>query len=707
MSYGSYSVTPVSAQTSERPSLALDLSPAITQNLQSTKVSDKIIGVKTLLAVMSKGEDVSGFFPLVVQEITSDNETLRHLSYVYLVHYASVDSDSALMSVNTFQRSLTDSDPIVRALSLKVLSSIQNPEIIGIIMEAASACSLDLSPYVRKAAALALVKIFEIDQTLIDSILRILERLLNDQSVITISGALYALNCISFDNDSFIHPIFRTLCRILHKLDPWGATIALRILTRYSRRNFEKPSGSSDWFNDEEDEKPIDQDLDLLIKSVQPLLHSLTPSVTLAAASLLFYCAPPLKMQLIAKPLIRLVYSDYATSYAGLMAISSFVSMNPDPFVPHVRHFFITYDDPFHVKKLKLQVLSQLARPSNSDILIKELAQHINDPCKEVAAEAVKAIGRTASLAGESSMNCIDVIVKMLNSPSQIVMCQAAQVLCMLLRPYPKEVEQKDSEDVFGSSSLIDQNDVVSVLKALLRVYNKIEEPDTKAAMISLFGDKATLIPLQACEVLRISASKFTELPPQIKMQSLNLGAKVLCIKPKEMVDLVRYIFTLGFYDLDIDIRDKARLFHSLISAKSESEYILQLRKHINDIVFPKKPVVVWNGDVVKAEEIQAGSFSQLFGKILSRNSQVVDWVDPNDLPESTVRDEEAEDNEQKIVTISAKSFEEEEDFESFLGGSSTKQESKLKRKLELPKQEEEDMNEESKDESDLDNFFN
>ena len=74
MSYEAYTNPAITTNAeNEKKSTSLDVGPTITKNLQSTKVSDKIAGLKQLLAMMSKGEDVSEFFPLVVQEITSDD----------------------------------------------------------------------------------------------------------------------------------------------------------------------------------------------------------------------------------------------------------------------------------------------------------------------------------------------------------------------------------------------------------------------------------------------------------------------------------------------------------------------------------------------------------------------------------------------------------------------------------------------------------
>lgn len=646
MSYESYTSPAISNSTTEdlKKSADLELFPTITKNLQSTKPADKITGIKTLLAVLSKGEDVSSFFPLVVQEITSEDETIRHLSYIYLVHYAENDPDSALMSVNTFQRSLTDSDPIVRAMALKILSSIRNTEIIEIVLDSVTRCALDLSPYVRKAAALAVVKINETSPDYIDELIPIIQRLLNDQSLVTISGALYAADKVCPDRDILIHPIFRTLCLALNRIDPWAQTIALHMLQRYSRRNFPKPSGTADWFSDDEEGQLLDPDLELLIKSVQPLLFSITPCVVIAAASLFFYVAPPLKIPLIAKPLIRLLYVDSATAYTALLTIASLVADNAEPFIPHIRHFFLFDDEPIFVQKLKLQVLSQLARPSNSDILMRELSQYIYDANNDIATEAVKAIGRTASLAGDSSITCIDVIVKMLTSPVATVVNQAARVLSLLLRPLPRAVQDKDeADDLFGSSAPMDKEDVIAILKKLLKVFTKITDTETKACLMSIVGDKAELIPEYAHEVLRRVTAEFTSQDPCVRMAAIELAAKVLYVRPKEAVDLVRYCLTLGFYDQNINVRDRARLVHSLLTANTTQQYIIDVRKTPKKFVLPEKNDVYWGVDAIKASYLELGTISQILGKAISKSSVVVPWVDESLLPEKNPRDEPAE----------------------------------------------------------------
>ena len=86
---------------------------------------------------------------------------IRKLVYIFLLRYAESDPDLALLSINTFQRDLADHNPLIRAMALRVLSGINIPMILNIVILAVKKCAADPSPYVRKAAAFALIKCYK------------------------------------------------------------------------------------------------------------------------------------------------------------------------------------------------------------------------------------------------------------------------------------------------------------------------------------------------------------------------------------------------------------------------------------------------------------------------------------------------------------------------------------------------------------------
>jgi len=58
------------------------------------------------LQLISKGRNVSSFFPDVVKNVVSKHPDVRKLVYIYLVRYAEEEPDIALLSINSFQKVL-------------------------------------------------------------------------------------------------------------------------------------------------------------------------------------------------------------------------------------------------------------------------------------------------------------------------------------------------------------------------------------------------------------------------------------------------------------------------------------------------------------------------------------------------------------------------------------------------------------------------
>jgi AP-3 complex subunit beta len=110
--------------------------------------------------MISKGRNVSEYFAQVVKNVAAPSLEVRKLVYIYLLRYAEAEPDLVLLSINTFQRDLADSSPLIRAMALRVLSGIHVPTIASLVVLAIKKCASDPSPYVRKAAALSIPKCY-------------------------------------------------------------------------------------------------------------------------------------------------------------------------------------------------------------------------------------------------------------------------------------------------------------------------------------------------------------------------------------------------------------------------------------------------------------------------------------------------------------------------------------------------------------------
>lgn len=212
--------------------------------------------------MISKGRDVSEFFPDVVKNVASQNLEIRKLVYIYLLRYAEQEPDLALLSINTFQKDLTDQNQLIRAMALRVMSGIRVPVISPIVLLAIKKCVTDLSAYVRKTAAHAIPKCYRycnfiillllfknlysiapliysffnsLDPSQKDALVDIITTLLKDNSSFTIGSVIMAFNEVCPHRFDLIHPHFRKLCRMLIDADEWGQVAIIGLLLRYAR----------------------------------------------------------------------------------------------------------------------------------------------------------------------------------------------------------------------------------------------------------------------------------------------------------------------------------------------------------------------------------------------------------------------------------------------------------------------------------------
>ena len=132
------------------------------------------------------------FFSSVVKNVASPNIEIKKLVYIYLLSHAEAEPDLALLSINTIQKSLSDSNPQVRALALKTMSGIRVPVISQIVSLAIKKGLGDMSAYVRKAAALAIPKCYRLDPNTLPQLLEYLSTLLGDRQYYVAGAAVKA-----------------------------------------------------------------------------------------------------------------------------------------------------------------------------------------------------------------------------------------------------------------------------------------------------------------------------------------------------------------------------------------------------------------------------------------------------------------------------------------------------------------------------------
>ncbi|KAK8403584.1 hypothetical protein O3P69_000558 [Scylla paramamosain] len=553
------------------------------QMLDSNKDGLKLEAMKRIIGMVAKGRDASELFPAVVKNVVSANLEVKKLVYVYLVRYAEEQQDLALLSISTFQRALKDPNQLIRACALRVLSSIRVPVIVPIMMLSIKDAVSDMSPYVRKTAAHAIPKLYNLDPEQKEELIQVIEKLLSDETTLVVGSAVMAFEEVCPERIDLIHKNYRKLCNLLVDVEEWGQVIIINMLTRYARTQFVDPNAGIEvedkeqpFYEDEDEEedgeaeaeklqqrpKMMDHDHRLLLRNAKPLLQSRNAAVVLAVAQLYQHIAPRPEVSLVARALVRLLRSHREVQAVVLTNIASMSTRRKDMFEPYLKSFFVRSSDPTHIKSLKLEVLTNLATDTNIAVILREFQTYIGSSDKEFVAATIQAIGRCASNIREVTDTCLSGLVTLLSNRDESVVGESVVVIRKLLQS--ETVGHKD------------------IIRHMARLVDKIKIPMARASILWLLGEYCDKVPKIAPDVLRKMAKTFTAEDDIVKLQILTLATKLYLTNPKQTRLLCQYVYNLAKYDTNYDIRDRARLTRALQSSfKDRDQFQLSTLSHL------------------------------------------------------------------------------------------------------------------------------
>jgi len=495
-------------------------------NLNGTVIDKKVDAMKRVLAAVSYGRDCGPIFPEVVKNVASPNLELKKLVYIYLVLYGEQNTDLALLAINSFQKDLQDRSQIVRAAALRAMASFKMMEIVQFIFQAIQKASSDQSSYVRKTAAHCIVKLYSLDPDQYQELLQIVLRLLNDNEVSVVAGALMAFHymCIShpprkqhqqsenasIDNTehlALLHPYYRQLCNVVLCIDSWSQTYTIDILIRYGRIFFTNP-------NEPEEDKETSEDFKALLVSLVSLLSCHSPSTVVCAAVALTNLAPKEEISQTVEPLLRtlqLSSDDCGTSI--LRSIIPIIQTDCSLWRPYLRDFFVRYGDLEETKELKLEVLILLCNETNVQVILKELQIYVRwQSYPEFVVKAVQAIARIGLKEKSAAEQILRGLVKMLDSKCTSLSSEAVVGVRTLLQR-----QRHDAND----------DKLAQVCAQMVRYLHDLKAPSARASVVWILGEYQRDIPHLAPDALRTLAKNMSKETAEVKYQILVFGLKV------------------------------------------------------------------------------------------------------------------------------------------------------------------------------------
>ncbi|XP_056288473.1 AP-3 complex subunit beta-1 isoform X2 [Pseudoliparis swirei] len=602
--------------------------------LESNKESLKLEAMKRVVGLIAKGKNASELFPAVVKNVASKNIELKKLVYVYLVRYAEEQQDLALLSISTFQRALKEPNQFIRASALRVLSSIRVSIIVPVMMLAIKEAAADMSPYVRKTAAHAIQKLYSLDPDQKEQLIEVIEKLLKDKSTLVAGSVVVAFEEVCPDRIDLIHKNYRKLCNLLVDVEEWGQVVIISMLTRYARTQFTSPWKEGAMFDEDnetafyesnsEEKKDqteatayvMDPDHRLLLRNTKPLLQSRNTAVVMSVAQLYWHVAPKHEVNIVTKSLIRLLRSHREVQYIVLQNIATMSIQRKGMFEPFLKSFYVRSTDATHIKTLKLEILTNLANEANISTILREFQTYVKSQDKAFAAATIQAIGRCATDISEVTDTCLSGLVLLLSNRDETVVAESVVVIKKLLQTRPTQHSD--------------------IIRHMAKIFDNISVSMARASILWLMGEYCERVPKIAPDVLRKMAKTFTAEEDIVKLQTVNLAAKLYLTNSKQTKLLTQYILNLGKYDQSYDIRDRTRFIRQLIVPNEKSG---ALNKYARRILLAPKPAPMLESAFKDRDRFQLGTLSHSINSKATGYQELSDW--PAVAPDQSVRNVE------------------------------------------------------------------
>lgn len=642
------------------------------------------------------------FFSAVVKNAANTNIEVKKLVYIYLVYHAEAEPDLALLSVNAIQKSLTDSNPQVRAMALRTMSGITVPVINQIVCLAIKRGVGDMSPHVRKAAALAIPKCYRLDPSTLPQLISYLSTLLGDAQYFVVGPAVAAFLEVCPDRIDLIHKHYRSLVKKLVDMDEWSQLATLRLLTSYARKCFPPKSqkvkravsskGKAKGFYDDEEEggeaaggedegeeyevPVLDPDLESLLRTCKLLLQNRNSAVVLGVVRCFAYLAPPEYLISAVGPLVALLRSPQDIQHIALYNIVSVALRCPKPFAKYASHYLVHSTDPPHIWRLKLEILTIIFPHCGlhlKSVIISELEHFSKGTDPDLVRESVRAIGRCAQSDTRTANHCLRVLLNQTTSLDDTTVSESLTVIRHLIQQDPASHER--------------------TVVQLARYLGSTTCSEARATIIWLIGEFAGVETERniAPDILRILVKGFADETEYVKQQIVLLGAKVylhhlLRNPPKEepppappkvvqqeysnewandddqdkqkdqeeedehkvqeeqpeedSISLLwRYILLLARYDTSYDLRDRARMYKALLGSPTTTPLA-------NLILLTPKPVPHVPSPSETRKSLLIGSSTLVLGPDaglhgLRGYESLPNWVKPGEEPDHKLREQE------------------------------------------------------------------
>lgn len=212
------------------------------------------------------------------------------------------------------------------------------------------------------------------------------------------------------------------------------------------------------------------------------------------------------------------------------------------------RQFFVRYNEPSHVKQMKIELLPLLAGESNSKDIAAELGEYVVDVDSELSRRSIIALTEIALRVPNVATDIATTMVELVDMDIPHVRAQAVRGLTSIVRVQPAVRS--------------------FVLPHLPRCLKKVDDASARACVIFLLAEFGSEM-VEAPYYLETLIDGYED--EQSALIKLTLLSASMCLffkRPPEMHAMLGRLLSLAVNDTNNqDVHDRALLYYRLLSA--------------------------------------------------------------------------------------------------------------------------------------------
>eukprot|EP00477_Mikrocytos_mackini_P000384 GAHX01000409.1.p1 GENE.GAHX01000409.1~~GAHX01000409.1.p1 ORF type:complete len:938 (-),score=230.01 GAHX01000409.1:33-2813(-) len=412
--------------TSYFPAKPLDME-LINSSLNSDNIQRAKESIKTIIASMTAGVDVSHLFPLVIRWMHVEDVELKKMVYLFIINNAHKSPEDSILVVNVLVKGATvHSNPIIRALSLRTMSMLRIPKVMEHYVYPLEMCLEDENSYVQKTAVLGVTKLIDyynnnlsssnkhmsahlstiksydensdsIDNTDIDNNSNVVKSSKEAGDLDHAKHTIYKLlNIVKALLSKSNNPTVVSNCLACLNAIPTNSLLSLSDATKY---NFDFSLTIKDLHNilsviPNANEWSVLSILEFLsrarlpkistdetLQKILPRLNHANSAIVICAIKIVLQISDnPSNYELATQSLIGLLSGPVELEWAALESIKTVLQTN-DQFIQFFAKktnlFLVKFEDPFYLKKIKTNILSLIMTKENYKSVIKEYKSYL------------------------------------------------------------------------------------------------------------------------------------------------------------------------------------------------------------------------------------------------------------------------------------------------------------------------------------------